>query len=352
MKQRRKPLSALIFSLLLVLLLSGCSRESASAQEEEQPENTLVTVGFSQVGAESDWRDANSRSMREAFTRDAGYELLFEDGQQKQSNQIRAIRTFIQQEVDYIVLAPVTETGWDTVLSEAEEAGIPVILLDRMVDAADESAYVSWVGSDFALEGRKACEWLRAYTEAKGVAPESVNLVNIQGTIGATAQIGRTQALREAAEKNGWNLKAEISGDFTQTKGQEVMASLLHLYSDINVVYCENDNEALGAIEAIEEAGKTVGTDIGAGEILVISFDGVGKSARTFVSEGKIACIAQCNPDQGAMARTIIEALEAGETPQRRYFREEGIFSACPEVRSVTVDGTEYPVVLPEETGE
>ena len=143
-------------------------------------------------------------------------------------------------------------------MKEAKDADIPVIIVDRMVDVSDDSLYTAWVGSDFKLEGEKACAWLKAYTEAKGM--KEVNIVDIQGTIGASAQIGRTEALNEAVKANGWNLLAQQTGEFTQAKGQEVMESMLKQYDNINVVYCENDNEAFGAINAIEAAGKKSGT--------------------------------------------------------------------------------------------
>ena len=164
-----------------------------------------ITVGFSQVGAESDWRTANTESMKSTFSEENGYELIFDDAQQKQENQLTAIRNFIQQEVDYILLAPVTETGWDTVLQEAKDADIPVIIVDRMVDVSDDSLYTTWIGTDSLLEGRKAAEWLNAYTTAKGIDAKDVNIVDIQGTIGSTAQIGRSKGLEEGVDNYGWN---------------------------------------------------------------------------------------------------------------------------------------------------
>ena len=162
------------------------------------------------------------------------------------------------------------ETGWDTVLQEAKDADIPVIIVDRMVDVSDDSLYTTWIGTDSLLEGRKAAEWLNAYTTAKGIDAKDVNIVDIQGTIGSTAQIGRSKGLEEGVDNYGWNLLAQQSGEFTQAKGQEVMESMLKQYDNINVVYCENDNEAFGAIDAIEAAGKTVGSDIANGEKMCI----------------------------------------------------------------------------------
>ena len=337
-----KRVMMLLITVGMCLLAAACGKNEP---EELIPEDYIV-VGFSQLGAESDWRSANTESMKSTFTTANGYELIFEDGQQKQSNQITAIRTFIQQEVDYIVLAPVTETGWDTVLQEAKDAGIPVIIVDRMVNVTDESLFTSWVGSDFELEGKKVAEWLHQYTLANQISPEDIHIVNIQGTIGASAQIGRTKALEDAAKAHGWDLLAEKSGDFTQAKGREVMEELLALYDNINVVYCENDHEALGAIEAIEAAGKTVGSDIAGGEIMVLAFDGINEEAVRYAKEGKITCIAECNPLHGPRVKAIIEQLEAGRTFGKLNYVEEGLFSADTTISSIVVDKKVYAVTV------
>ena len=293
-----------------------------------------ITVGFSQVGAESDWRTANTESMKSTFSEENGYNLIFDDAQQKQENQLAAIRNFIQQEVDYILLAPVTETGWDTVLQEAKDADIPVIIVDRMVDVSDDSLYTTWIGTDSLLEGRKAAEWLNAYTTAKGIDAKDVNIVDIQGTIGSTAQIGRSKGLEEGVDNYGWNLLAQQSGEFTQAKGQEVMESMLKQYDNINVVYCENDNEAFGAIDAIEAAGKTVGSDIANGEIMVMSFD-TTNAGLTDTLAGKIACDVECNPLHGPRAEELIKALEAGEEVEKLNYVDEEIFAADDTVDKV-----------------
>lgn len=293
-----------------------------------------ITVGFSQVGAESDWRTANTESMKSTFSEENGYELIFDDAQQKQENQLTAIRNFIQQEVDYILLAPVTETGWDTVLQEAKDADIPVIIVDRMVDVSDDSLYTTWIGTDSLLEGRKAAEWLNAYTTAKGINAKDVNIVDIQGTIGSTAQIGRSKGLEEGVDNYGWNLLAQQSGEFTQAKGQEVMESMLKQYDNINVVYCENDNEAFGAIDAIEAAGKTVGSDIANGEIMVMSFD-TTNAGLTDTLAGKIACDVECNPLHGPRAEELIKALEAGEEVEKLNYVDEEIFATDDTVDKV-----------------
>lgn len=362
---KRKLLGTLLCVAMVSSMLVGCgSKAETAATEAATPEaaateetavteagtteevttegGETITVGFSQVGAESDWRTANSESMKSTFSEENGYELTFDDAQQKQENQITAIRNFIQQEVDYIVLAPVTETGWDTVLQEAKDAGIPVIIVDRMVDVSDDSLYTAWVGSDFKAEGVKACATLQAYLEAAGRGDEEINIVDIQGTIGASAQIGRTAGLEEAVAANDkWTLLAKETGEFTQAKGQEVMESLLKQYGDdIDVVYCENDNEAFGVIDAIKNAGKTVGPD---GDILVMSFDSTNAGLTTML-DGSITINTECNPLHGPRVSEIIQALVKGETVDKMKYVDEEIFAADDSVSSVTIDGTEYPV--------
>ena len=312
----KKKIMAAVMTAAMVAGLAGAT--SVYAAED------TITVGFSQVGAESDWRTANTESMKSTFSEENGYELIFDDAQQKQENQLTAIRNFIQQ-----------ETGWDTVLQEAKDAGIPVIIVDRMVDVSDDSLYTTWIGTDALLEGRKAAEWLNAYATAKEIKPEDLHIADIQGTIGSTAQIGRTQGLEEGVEKYGWDLLEQQSGEFTQAKGQEVMESMLKKYDNINVVYCENDNEAFGAIDSIEAAGKTVGTDIANGEILVISFD-TTNAGLTDTLNGKIACDVECNPLHGPRAEELIKALEAGEEVEKLNYVDEEIFASDDTVASVT----------------
>lgn len=331
-----------------MILITGCSNrvDTASVENSDEAVSTekLISIGFSQLGAESDWRSANSKSMREAFSEENGYRLYFEDGQQKQSNQIMAIRTFIQQEVDYIILAPVTEAGWDTVLQEAKDAGIPVIIVDRMVDVADESLFTCFVGSDFHLESQKVCKWLNDYLDTMGVSSSDVHIAGIQGNLGATAQIERSAGLVEACESYGWDLLDQVPADFTQVKGKEVMESFLKKYPNLNVVYCENDNEAFGAIEAIEAAGKTVGSDIYNGEIMVLSFDGVNSAALDLVISNKISCIGECNPLHGPRVADVISVIEAGQTPQKLQFVSEDIYVHDDAVQIFTVDGRKYDV--------
>lgn len=345
----KKFLALAITLFLSAVILTAC-RGSAGTIESTQESavgDKTITVGFSQLGAESDWRSTNTESMLNALSEENGYTLIYKNGQQKQANQVTALRMFIQQEVDYIVLAPETETGWDFVLGEARDAGIPVIIVDRRVDVTDKNLYTCWVGSDFELEGRKMATWIYNYTTLQGMSPEDIHIVNIQGTLGSTAQIGRTRGLANAAREYGWNILEEKSGEFTEAKGREVMNEFLRTYDNINIVYCENDNEAIGAIDAIEAAGKHAGPDIANGDIMVVSFDGINEIAMEYLREGKISCIAECNPLHGPRVQALIEMIENGETPDKFNYVNETLFSSVSEVKSITVDGVTYDIQPP-----
>ncbi|RJK98357.1 ABC transporter substrate-binding protein [Vallicoccus soli] len=275
-----------------------------------------ITMGFAQVGAESGWRTANTKSVQEA-AEEAGIELKFSDAQQKQENQIKAIRSYIQQKVDVIAFSPVVETGWDTVLLEAKRAGIPVILTDRAVDSEDESLYETFLGSDFVEEGKKAGEWL---VEEVGSEPTSV--VELQGTTGAAPAIDRQEGFAEAvAGSPNIQVVASQTGDFTRTGGKQVMEAFLKSQPDIDVVYAHNDDMGLGAIEAIEAAGKVPGKDI-----KIITVDAV-KDGMQALADGKINFIVECNPLLGDQLMELAEKVVAGEEVEKRVVTEETTFT-------------------------
>jgi len=302
--------------LLALVLCAGCTPAAPNPTKESDHANSIV-VGFSQVGAESDWRNANTRSMQEALSGENGFRLIFDDAQQKQERQITAIRNFIHQGVDYIVLAPTTETGWDTVLSEAKAAGIPVIIVDRMIEIEDESLFTCWIGSDFRREGDTAVQWIE-----KNLA-EPLNIVHLQGNIGSSAQIGRTSGLDAGlAIHPEWNLVFRGSGDFTQAKGQELVEALLNENTDFNVIYSENDNMAYGAIDALKAAGRKPGEDV-----TIISFD-ASRHALMLLMEGEISYDVECNPLHGPRVQAIIEQLESGEMPPKFTYVEETSFES------------------------
>lgn len=335
---KRKFLSALLCAAMVGTMLVGCgSKEEAPAEDAaaEESAGDLITVGYAQVGAESDWRTANTESFKSTFTEENGYKLIFDDAQQKQENQIKAIRSFIQQDVDYIVVAPVVETGWEAVLEEAKEAGIPVILSDRMMDVSDDSLYECWVGGNFIKEGEDAGNWLADYLEEQGRGEEDINIVTIQGTIGASAQVGRTEGFGNILkEHSNWKMLEMQSGEFTQAKGQEVMESFLKSYDDIDVVVCENDNEAFGAIDAIKAAGKTCGPD---GDIIVISFDAVSAAFDAMIS-GALNATFECNPLHGPRVDEIIQKLEAGEEVDKIQYVDEEYFDTSMDLEAIKAE--------------
>jgi ABC-type sugar transport system substrate-binding protein len=277
-----------------------------------------IVLGFAQIGAESEWRTANTESIKSA-AKEAGIELKFSDAQQKQENQIKAIRSFIAQKVDVIAFSPVVESGWGTVLREAKAAKIPVILSDRAVDEKDETLWVTFMGSDFVEEGRRAGRWLVEKT--KGTTGD-VNIVELQGTVGSAPAIDRKKGFEEIIKANPrYKIIRSQTGDFTRAKGKEVMEAFLKAEGKkINVLYAHNDDMAIGAIQAIEEAGMKPAKDI-----IIISVDAV-KGAFEAMIAGKLNVSVECSPLLGPQLMQAVKDLKAGKTLPRRIVTQEGIF--------------------------
>lgn len=301
MKSLRYTLAVAFLAISSTVLLSAAQKK--------------LTVGFSQIGAESAWRSAETQSIQdEAKKRDVN--LKFSDAQQKQENQIKAIRVFLAQGVDAIILAPVVETGWEPVLKEVKRAKIPVILVDRGIKVSDESLYTTLIASDFVSEGRLAGEWLAKKLGGKG------SIVELQGTPGAAPAIDRKKGFEEAIAKNpGLKIIKSQTGEFTRSKGKEVMEAFLKAEGEnIAAVYAHNDDMALGAIQAIEEAGLKPGTDV-----IVVSIDGV-KGAFEAMVAGKLNCTVECNPLLGPAAFDAIEAVKAGKTLPKKTIVKDEVF--------------------------
>lgn len=337
----KKRIAMLLVASMSMGLLVGCGSSSSStdtaaadtaeatteaAEEadaaEEAADDTaaadgeLITVGFAQVGHESDWRTASTNSVQAALSEENGIDLQFVDCDNDSAAQLEAVRNFIQQGVDYIVIDPIVSTGWDTVLTEAEDAGIDVIVIDRTIDDSDK--YIAWIGTETENEGLAAGAWLKAYAEAKGI--EELNILEITGTTGSSAQIGRSNGFGKYVESEGWNVIDSQTGDFTQDGGQTVMESYCKAYEgQFNVVICQNDNEAFGAIDAMTAAGVSYGVD---GDVIVISFDAC-KAALQDVLDGKINADFQCNPLQGPDCLALIQKLAAGEEVPAQTFMAE-----------------------------
>lgn len=277
-----------------------------------------IVLGFSQVGAESEWRTANTESIKSA-AKEAGIELKFSDAQQKQENQIKAIRSFIAQKVDVIAFSPVVESGWEPVLREAKAAKIPVVLTDRSVDVKDPSLFVTFMGSDFVEEGRKAGRWLvEKMKDHKG----DVNIVELQGTVGSAPAIDRKKGFEEIIKTDPkFKVIRSQTGDFTRAKGKEVMEAFLKAEGKkINVLFAHNDDMAIGAIQAIEEAGLKPGKDI-----TIISIDGV-KGAFEAMMAGKLNVTVECSPLLGPQLMSAVKDIKAGKAVQKRIVTQEGIF--------------------------
>jgi galactofuranose transport system substrate-binding protein len=308
---------AVAATALLTLGVAACGGSSGSTAAGGGGGSEALTLGFAQVGAESGWRTANTKSIQDSAAA-AGVNLKFSDGQQKQENQIKAIRSYIQQKVDVIAFSPVVTTGWDTVLQEAKRANIPVILTDRAVDTPDQTLYKTFLGSDFVAEGKKAGDWLVAQEKT---ASGPVNIVQLEGTTGSAPAIDRTKGFAAAIAANP-NLKvvASQTGDFTRSGGKQVMEAFLKSQPKIDVLYAQNDDMGLGAIEAIQAAGKVPGKDI-----KIITVDAV-KDGMQALADGKINFIVECSPLLGPQLMDLAKKVKDGQTVPTRVLTEETTF--------------------------
>jgi len=310
-------------------VLMRCGNPGSGVPAE--PPRTRLLVGFSQIGAESAWRAANSKSIKDAAAaRDI--DLRFTDAQGSQENQLRAIRTFIQQNVDVIAFSPVVETGWTEVLIEAKAADIPVFLTDRSVDVDDESLFVTFIGSDFVEEGRRAGEWLARVTDGTAVIAE------LQGTPGAAPAIDRRDGFAAAIAKHpGMRIVKTQSGHFNRSKGQEVFESFLRSPDgpSITALYAHNDDMALGAIQAAAEAGRAPGKDL-----IIVSIDGV-RDAFVAMREGTLNCSIECNPLIGPLLFDLIEQHRAGSPIAKRVRVDDELYEAA-NVTDEVVRGRAY----------
>jgi simple sugar transport system substrate-binding protein len=308
----------------LLFLFAGAFALATSGSLLAQAPKKALKVGFAQTGAESAWRTANTDSMKsEAVKR--GIDLKFSDGQGKQENQIRAVRSFITQGVDAIIIAPIVATGWDPVLREAKRAKIPVILTDRSITTEDESLYACFIGSDFNEEGRMAANWLAKHVNGKG------NIVELQGTPGSDPANERRKAFAEGIAKfPGLKIIDTQSGNFERSQGKVVMEALLKKHGRaINILYAHNDDMALGAIQAIEAAGLKPGKDI-----TVVTIDAI-KEAIQAVIDGKINCTVECNPLFGPKAYDTVAKILAGEKLPKKIYNKDELFDATNAAASI-----------------
>ena len=375
---KRKILSVILSAAFAMSMMAGCggaaqqaapapaaeeaapaAEEAAPAAEEEAPaaetaedveeaaeevqeaaggSGDVINVGFAQVGHESDWRTASTKSAQDVFSEANGYNLSFVDCDNDSAAQLEAVRGFIEQGVDYIIIDPIVSTGWDTVLTECDDAGIPVIVIDRTIDDSDK--YVSWVGSDFLTEGKAAGEWLKAYAEKQGV--KEINALIIQGTTGSSAQIGRTDGFKEIADREGWTILDMQTGDFTEEGGQQVMESYCKSYAGkFNVVVCENDNEAFGAMTAMDNAGVKYGPG---NDVILISYDACTAGLKE-VQAGKITADFECNPLAAPTVEGVIQTLQSGGTPEKQILVPDNWYALPDQIVDFSVDGNAQKMI-------
>jgi galactofuranose transport system substrate-binding protein len=316
-----------VLSLLVILIVflepMGCAQDArfvitpqAASAIQDKPKKTYadIIVGFAQLGAESEWRVANTKSIQETATQ-LGVELRFSDAQQSQQKQIEAVRKLIIQKVDVIGISPIVETGWEEVFQEAKAAGIPIILSDRRADVS-ETLYVTYLGSDFLEEGRKAGRVMVELVNGKA------NIVELEGTIGSAPANDRYTGFREILKDYpGMKIIASESGDFTRARGKETMKNFLQKYGhNINAVYAHNDDMAVGAIEAIEEYGLKPGIDI-----KIVSVD-AAKGAFKAMIAGKLNATIECNPLLGPKFFELALKVVNGEPVPKWVPTIEGIF--------------------------
>jgi ABC-type sugar transport system substrate-binding protein len=301
----------------LALVATGCATSGDSGDGGDAGGDGPISVGFAQTGSESGWRSANTESMKTAFSAENGFELTFNAADNDTAAQIAAVRDFINQGVDAIVIAPIVEDGWDDVLQEAADAGIPVVLEDRTVTASDD-LFASWVGLDFKKEGVMAGEWA-----AETFGDTATKMVVLEGTTGSAPANDRAEGFDEAVEGTAIEKIDSQTGDFTRDGGKTVMEGFLQKYGvdGIDLVYAHNDDMALGAIEAIEAAGAEPGVDI-----QIVSIDAVKDGMQALV-DGKINFIVECNPLLGELAAGLVKDVLAGKEVEKEVYVEDQTFT-------------------------
>jgi simple sugar transport system substrate-binding protein len=323
---KKKIVTGVLMAGAMALALAGCSSNDAttSAGATADAGGGLITVGFAQTGSESGWRAANTESMKTAFSEANGFKLVFNAADNKPEAQVAAVRSFINQGVDAIVIAAVVTTGWDDVLKEAQAANIPVILEDRTIDAPD-SLYAAWFGDDFLAEGKTAGEWA-----AKNFGDKPTNMVVLEGTTGSGPAIDRATGFDDAIKGTQIVKMDSQTGNFTRADGKTVMEGFLQKYGDkIDLLFAHNDDMALGAIDAIEAAGLKPGVDI-----QIVSIDAV-KDGMTALAAGKINYIVECQPLLGDQVAATVKDVLAGKTVEKKQYGVDGAFDKAAAIAAL-----------------
>ncbi len=341
----KRTLAGAVLLGAMALTIAGCSSGStaepaagsgdtaasaAAPSEAAAAAGETISVGFAQTGSESGWRSANTESMKTAFSAENGFDLTFNAADNDPAAQIAAVRSFINQGVDAIVIAPIVTDGWDDVLQEATDAGIPVILEDRTVSAPD-TLFASWVGLDFRKEGVTAGTWAK-----EQFGDTATKMVVLEGTTGSAPANDRAEGFDEAIAGTKIEKIDSQTGDFTRDGGKTVMEGFLQKYGvdGIDLVYAHNDDMALGAIEAIEAAGAVPGKDI-----QIVSIDAVKDGMQALV-DGKINYIVECNPLLGELAAGLVKDVLAGTPVEKAIYVEDASFTQ--EEAAAVIDSRLY----------
>ena len=296
---------------VIALALTGCSPAAGTSSGG----NKVITVGFAQTGSESGWRAANTASMKTAFSAKNGFKLIFNAADNKPENQIAAVHSFINQGVDAIVIAAVVTTGWDDVLKEAKAAKIPVILEDRTIDA-DPSLYAAWIGDDFEKEGETAGTWA-----AKNLGTTATNMVVLEGTTGSAPAIERAKGFSKSITGTSIKTLDSQTGNFTRADGKTVMEGFLQKYNKkISLLFAQNDDMGLGALDAIKAAGLTPGKDI-----KIVTIDAT-KDGLTALSTGEFNYVVECNPLLGDQVAAVVKNVVNGKSVEKAITAKDDAF--------------------------
>lgn len=353
MSKRNLFFTTIFFILFFSFCFLSCNKKDSSQQISSEK----IIVGFSQIGAESAWRTCHTSSIRREAER-ADVQLVFENAEQKQENQIRAIRSFIIYQVDVIAFVPIVTDGWDTVLGEARDAGIPVLVVDRKINTSDETLYAGFVGTDSEKEGRNCARFLQKKfmpsekndddeiisaddkatdstdDSAKYSFDRKLRIFEIRGTENASVTLGRAAGFREIIlHDDMFEIIGSESGDFLRSRGKEVMANALDKYENIDIIFSHNDGMTLGILDELESRNIAAGKDI-----CIVSVDGE-QAAINAIREGKINFVAECNPFQGQLVMALIKKIASGQDIPRQIYVEEQVFGEDTDLTDLPLRG-------------
>lgn len=334
---KRNSVSWLVFSLGLLVCVPCCSKKTI-AESSSDNNKTQIILGFSQIGAESAWRTGNTKSMKEAAAAE-GIQLLYSNAEQKQENQIKAIRSFIVYRVDVIAFVPIVEDGWDNVLKEAKAADIPVLVVDRKIKTSSDDLYAGYIGEDAVDEGRKAAQFLLKKYEHE--SKRKISIVEVRGTDNSSVEVERHQGFCETlAGNNKFSIIYSESGDFLRSRGKEIATTILTNNNGftisgnpIDVVFCHNDAMALGMLDVLGEHSIATGSDV-----VFVSID-AEQDAIDALKAGRMNCVVECNPKSGPAVMELAKKLVKHETIPRCTYIPEQVFSEYDDLTELAPRG-------------